>query len=233
MQPPPAGNGVKSQHGHQFLRVTLMAHLHCKQVQTGRNSWLALLLGCFCAVTHALPEPPSLIKPGQYEAPLVLRVFFDDPDQLAQNASFARPWLVDQRAGFVQLVAGPNELQQLAAMGLKVAIDQAATDLERAPPSLDELKTIQGYTCYRTVEETLQSAQALVRDRRDLARLVDIGDSWVKQSGACRWWLRPESTGAGQSAAFGLQGAAVRQLGHSCSRVRDGRIHHPFGRIPG
>lgn len=99
-------------------------------------------------------------------------LFFENPGQLAAIAAFADPLLVDRHAGFVQLVAGPAELSRLAAMGLKVTIDQQATDSYRDPPTLEQLKTIQGYDCYRSVEETLQSARALVRDRPDLARLA-------------------------------------------------------------
>lgn len=43
--------------------------------------------------------------------------------------------------------------------------------------------TIAGFPCYRTVEQTFADLQALTITRPDLARFVDIGDSWEKLNG--------------------------------------------------
>jgi murein tripeptide amidase MpaA len=144
---------------------------------------LLLVLAGLPALALALPEPPALLKPTDSDGPLILHVFFESPEQLASIAAMSKPRLVDHRAGFAVIAAGRAELEKLEFLGLKSAINREATRLERDPPTIDQLKSIRGYGCYRTVEETLQSAQALVRDRPDLARIVDIGDSWVKASG--------------------------------------------------
>ncbi len=49
--------------------------------------------------------------------------------------------------------------------------------------------TIPNYPCYRTVESTFATAQAIVDKHPDLATWVDIGDSWEKTAGEGGWDL--------------------------------------------
>jgi len=44
------------------------------------------------------------------------------------------------------------------------------------------LAGIAGYPCYRTVEETFSTAEAIVADHPQLATWIDIGDSWEKSA---------------------------------------------------
>lgn len=47
-----------------------------------------------------------------------------------------------------------------------------------------QAKSIGGYACYRTVEETATWAAQVVAQHPQLARVVDIGDSWQKAAGS-------------------------------------------------
>ena len=46
-----------------------------------------------------------------------------------------------------------------------------------------QIATIPDYSCYRTVEETYQSAQSIANMNPTLATWIDIGDSWKKSAG--------------------------------------------------
>jgi carboxypeptidase T len=68
---------------------------------------------------------------------------------------------------------------------------EAYGEVQRAPGQVD---SISGFTCYRTVEESLAGAQQLVAAHGAIAELVDIGDSWKKQQNSSQgydlWVLR-------------------------------------------
>jgi carboxypeptidase T len=53
-----------------------------------------------------------------------------------------------------------------------------------------EPKSIAGYACYETVEETFAAADGLIAAKPGLASWVDIGDSWLKTQGAGGYDLR-------------------------------------------
>ncbi len=68
-------------------------------------------------------------------------------------------------------------------LGLRVERDFTWTEppvREAVPPEID---SIPGYSCYRTVEETFASAQALATNHPNLATWTDVGDSWEKSVG--------------------------------------------------
>jgi hypothetical protein len=72
--------------------------------------------------------------------------------------------------------------QRLLDLGFDVFLDAKRTVkanrvLEALP---DQTEGIPGYPCYRTVEETLASGQALAAAYPGLAEWIDIGDSWEK-----------------------------------------------------
>ncbi|MEO1088827.1 MAG: M14 family zinc carboxypeptidase, partial [Acidobacteriota bacterium] len=66
--------------------------------------------------------------------------------------------------------------------GLRPRLDEARTrELLLAGRALEgQGGGIPGFPCYRTVEETFQSAQAIVAAHPGLATWIDVGDSWEK-----------------------------------------------------
>lgn len=77
------------------------------------------------------------------------------------------------------------ELDMLLMRGLRVEVDEQQTavlrHLEAALASgYESINTIPGFECYRTVEETMATADALVAAYPTLATYIDIGDSWEK-----------------------------------------------------
>ena len=145
---------------------------------------LALLMAGAASAAKVGPSPWTQTRElPQGNGPWVVRAQFDSDASLTRLLQRAAPWRVDRDAG--QLIIGVNsraEYQQLLAEGFRVAIDPELTAESFGPvPSIpDQVDSISGYPCYRTVEESLASAQQVVSQHSDIAELVDIGDSWKK-----------------------------------------------------
>ncbi|MVN89297.1 carboxypeptidase [Deinococcus sp. HMF7620] len=89
---------------------------------------------------------------------------------------------------FVLLDVGQADFERLRVTGLTrgwtIRIDKAET--EKHSGSLKEnlgSLAISGYSCYRTVEETYSSAQAIVSQYPNLATWSSIGSTWLKTQG--------------------------------------------------
>lgn len=116
--------------------------------------------------------------------PWMVRAWFGDDGMIREVASWGDHLQVDRNKGFVRVLVDSEHLDRLAAMGFYVEVDEEATALirlaESAQADWDRPDTIPGFACYRTVEETYASAQALVTAHPTLASIVDVGDSWDK-----------------------------------------------------
>ena len=75
-----------------------------------------------------------------------------------------------------------DELARLQELGYAVEIDAERTDqLARVGVPLPEQGSgIPGFPCYRTVEETFATAEALAASNPELIEWIDVGDSWEK-----------------------------------------------------
>lgn len=76
-----------------------------------------------------------------------------------------------------------DDLVWLQASGFQVAVNRRLTDSLHVPRTEGAGGTIPGFPCYRTVEQTVSDAEALVAEHPTLASLIDIGDSWVRLNG--------------------------------------------------
>lgn len=129
--------------------------------------------------------------------PWVVRAYYREDRSLNLLLRRAAPWRVDRKNGVLLIeVENRFEYQRLLDEGFRVAIDPALTQTMYNPvKSLPgQINGIAGYTCYRTVEESLSSAQQLVAAHPGIAELVDVGDSWRKHQNSAQgfdlWALR-------------------------------------------
>ena len=119
-------------------------------------------------------------------APRVVRVYFDDPVMARKIVISMEALESVYEKGYVVVLASDADLTVLRRAGLRVVADETfphparPSAVPRQTPKQDAAGTIPGYACYRTVEETYASAQAIVDAFPELATWTDVGDSWKK-----------------------------------------------------
>ena len=140
---------------------------------------LKMLLVGMMMFARAVAGPlPSAEAPAG-DGPWIVRAYFDSRSQFDLAASQSEPWQVDHRLGFAVFeVADRSEYARLSDLGMRLAVDAEQTEVLRHP--LGNLRSIPGYACYRTVEESFASMDQLTVDHPTLASVIDIGDSWNK-----------------------------------------------------
>ena len=128
----------------------------------------------------------------------VVRAGYQSVEQLNLLRARAAPWRVYPEAKILIIeVNNLFEYDQLIRDGFKVQIDAERTASfnaphERSPEQIraGQINSIIGYSCYRTVEETYATAEALVAQKPQIAEWLDIGDSRLKQLGQGGYDLR-------------------------------------------
>ncbi len=148
----------------------------------------SLLISVLPSAQAQAREPGSDAQAAKPEPVSMIRAYYHSPAELQAIASQFQHIIVNQKGGFVQTEAYAADIAALQAAGIKVVIDQAKTDELRAaetamlqPPSI---RSISGYACYRTVEETYATMANLAASNPNLAQVVDIGPSFEKTRNA-------------------------------------------------
>lgn len=111
---------------------------------------------------------------------------YADRAQLQRIASRFQHVVVDDATHTAQWEATIDEVRALRRAGIDVRIDEPATAMLRQAEDALAIGTdsISGYACYRTVEESYATMQQLASQRPDLARVVDIGPTWLRSRDA-------------------------------------------------
>ena len=154
--------------------------------------------GAFCGVLFFTSILLQAQPQGEPDKPLptdptnrVVRVFFEDIQTAYRLAAAFEPMETHYDQGYLVLHLDAEEYEKVRALadslGLQIETDEAlsrhyeerAREVASGEPG-PMTRTISGFPCYRTVEETFAAAQALVAARPDLATWIDIGDSWDK-----------------------------------------------------
>jgi carboxypeptidase T len=116
------------------------------------------------------------------EGPVVVRIEFETPEQLRALAATLDTWEVDHEEGTLVAAVNAEGYQTLLEMGYRLEIDEELTRTLNQPNVMLPGQTtgIPGYPCYRTVEETFQTATDLASSHPNLAAWIDVGNSWEK-----------------------------------------------------
>lgn len=134
----------------------------------------------------------------------IFKAFFPDRATGTRAAITLHGHLLESHwdAGYLVLQLDEGELARLARFGFRFEradafIAQRNQRLLRLQmqaaargPSFVEPRSIPGYSCYETVEETFAAGDALVAARPDLASWIDAGDSWLKTQGTGGYDIR-------------------------------------------
>ncbi len=139
-------------------------------------------LGKPAPLSNAAPQGVNPLQQPDHPAEIIVRIYYRDSAELASLVQTLDVWEAHPEQGY--LIARISVIDQavLASAGLRVEVDPEKTALISQPhPSLPyQTNGIPGFPCYRTVEETYADLSALAAEYPDLARWVDIGDSWEK-----------------------------------------------------
>ncbi|MBW7885163.1 MAG: hypothetical protein H3C34_21530 [Caldilineaceae bacterium] len=169
-------------------------------MQRNRLAALLLVLGLvalFSAAGNIAGEQPALAAPilqeggegGPSTSPngTLLRVDYSSDRELADLAAAYDIWEVDREQGYALIFASDSERTELERSGFRFVEDTvrmaeflASLPVFPADAGGAAVQAIPGYACYRTVEDTYTSLAALATQHPDLARWIDIGDSWEK-----------------------------------------------------
>ncbi|MFZ5638293.1 MAG: M14 family zinc carboxypeptidase [Pseudomonadota bacterium] len=115
-------------------------------------------------------------------------VRYRDRAQLQSLASRFQHLIVDRKTRSVRTEATAADIAALRRMGMRVTIDREATErIRTVETAMAErrfgTKSISGYACYRTVEETYTTMDQLAASKPALASVSNIGPSWLKSRG--------------------------------------------------
>lgn len=143
---------------------------------------LAVLLGVAgTGAAHAADDAGLVFASAKYR----------DRAQLQTIASRFQHVIVDPATRTVRFEASREDIEFLRRAGVGVEVDRAATRRMREAEAAmgtggGEVGTqsISGYPCYRTVEETYATMDAIARAHPNLARVVEIGPSWARSRNA-------------------------------------------------
>jgi carboxypeptidase T len=146
----------------------------------------AALLLCLASPSIAAP-PGATAAPSTSDAdrPSFVIVRYRERAQLQKLGGMFQHMIVDDNAKTARLEATAADIDEIRRMGLKVTIDQASTDRIRSVESAMAnrqfgTRSISGYACYRTVEETYTTIDQLVASKPALASVSNIGPTWLK-----------------------------------------------------
>ncbi|WP_437785777.1 M14 family metallopeptidase [Sorangium sp. So ce1097] len=115
------------------------------------------------------------------EEVIFARVYYKDDadiDRLAEEG-FDLLEHADRKAGWVEALLDEQQVEDLLSDGYRVDVVRRETIV---PRKAGRAGGIPGYPCYRTVEETYDSMNALVTAYPTLATVIDAGDSWDKET---------------------------------------------------
>jgi len=157
-----------------------------------------------------LPIAGAAAPPGDGDALVVVTAHWRDRAQLQQIGARFQHMIVDDRAHTARAEASRDDYLALRRAGIVVEIDDQETDRVRRaeaglhaafaarqpgvtaqasqPLVVGSQESIPSYACYRTVEETYATMDGLASAHPGLARVVDIGPSWLasRNSGGYR-----------------------------------------------
>lgn len=122
----------------------------------------------------------SLAASAASETPQVITVHTRDQALIQRMADRLGHLRVDPKKGTVTTDIDPENLVWLRTQTTDFEVEKEATELLQLQTSGRSLESIPGYACYRTVEETLDAADALIAAHPNLASKIDIGNSWEK-----------------------------------------------------
>lgn len=131
------------------------------------------------ANSAAAPQPQEIGETS--EGRFVVRVYYQDAADLVLLKDFDLVEYNNTKEQYVLAIVDAADFAAIKTLGFRQEIDAEETaNLVHAGGLPNQRAGIPGYPCYRTVEETYQTAQDIVAAYPTLATWSDVGDSWEK-----------------------------------------------------
>jgi len=144
------------------------------------------MLVCLLTVSVGIARPNQQL-PKEGTGPWVVDVYFDNQQQLQRYANKNEPWAVNREKNYFTVsVENLHQYQELFSYGFRVEVNNkmmASSQIIKkaiAENKIEDTKSIPGFACYRTVEETFATMDTLETNYPNLATVIDIGDTWEK-----------------------------------------------------
>ncbi|WP_395376104.1 M14 family zinc carboxypeptidase [Marinicella sp. W31] len=115
--------------------------------------------------------------------PWAVRAYYEDDAMLKNIRDRFDVWGIDRKDRLMLVgIDDVLEYQELLGAGFTAKIDEHLMQqyIDRDPIVRAGMRTIPGFACYRTVEETFAAQNTLIQNNPTLASLIDIGDTWEK-----------------------------------------------------
>lgn len=159
---------MKSQHRHAALSSIVAILLFSSLLPSGAHL--------------AAESPSSPSTRPQDQGPWVVRAYYADRQMVDDLAAWLEPWEVHHDQGYLVVAVDRTQYDRMLEAGFRLEIDLRLTDELNQPHAMvpGQESGIPGFPCYRTVEETFATAQAIVTEYPYLATWMDVGDSWEK-----------------------------------------------------
>lgn len=134
----------------------------------------------------AMADPTNDNAPVlQGDGPWPMLLSYDDKADVIAIKAQHDFWKIDEKNKTVLMqVENYSEYQLLSKEGFTLAVEPTLMKQynQLNDLSFDEIRTINGFACYRTVAEMYQLMTDMQNNYSDLVDLVDIGDSWHKEN---------------------------------------------------
>lgn len=149
-------------------------------------SLVLLLIGMFGLLLITTSNAPAQETINPNADVQVARIYYENDAQVGEIAAQFAVWEVDTKKQFLLTDLTAKQIAGFERQGFTVEIDDELTaGIHNVLANQDqEGGGIPGYPCYRTVEETLATGQAIANLNPDLAQWLDVGDSWEKTQNA-------------------------------------------------
>ena len=146
----------------------------------------AALLLCLASASIAAPPGTTATASTTEDDRLsFVIVRYRERAQLQKLGALFQHMIVDDKTKTARLEATAADIDGIRRMGMKVTIDQVSTKRIRSVETAMAnrqfgTRSISGYACYRTVEETYTTIDQLVASKPALASVSNIGPTWLK-----------------------------------------------------
>lgn len=118
------------------------------------------------------------------DKPQIVRAYYSDKQQIQDLSQFITLWEVNTSQKYtVFQLDSKQDFDKIIKLGFKLRIDtklQAKVMKDQSNVAVKGQKSIPGYACYSTVEETITRMEAMAANHPNLTEIIDIGDSWEK-----------------------------------------------------